>query len=57
MAIGRYDPRKNYEEAETNAIGTEYVWAGLLRADNAAKVRHPSQGHHTCGPTKSNKSR
>ncbi len=25
MAISRYDQRKNYEEAEANAIGTEYV--------------------------------
>ena len=24
MAISRYDQRKNYEEAEANAIGTEY---------------------------------
>ena len=39
MAIGRYDLRKNYEEAEANAIGTEYVRAGLLPADDAAKVR------------------
>jgi hypothetical protein len=39
MAIGRYDMRKNYEEAEANAIGTEYVRAGLLPADDAAKVR------------------
>ena len=30
MAIGRYDLRKNYEEAEANAIGTEYVRADLL---------------------------
>ncbi len=30
MAIGRYDQRKNYEEEEANAIGTEYVRAGLL---------------------------
>jgi hypothetical protein len=27
MATGRYEQRKNYEEAEANAIGTEYVWA------------------------------
>jgi hypothetical protein len=27
MAINRYDQRKNYEEAEANAIGTEYVRA------------------------------
>ena len=39
MAIGRYDLRKNYEEAEANSIGTEYVRAGLLPADDAAKVR------------------
>ena len=25
MAVSRYDLRKNYEEAEANAIGTEYV--------------------------------
>src|SRR5271157_4326842 len=39
MAINRYDQRKNYEEAEANAIGTEYVRAGLLPAAEAAKVR------------------
>src|SRR5208283_6070817 len=39
MAIGRYDMRKNYEEAEANAIGTEYVRAGLLPADDAARVQ------------------
>jgi hypothetical protein len=39
MAIGRYDQRKNYEEAEANAIGTEYVRAGLLPAADAATVR------------------
>ncbi len=39
MAIGRYDMRKNHEEAEADAIGTEYVWAALLPADDAAKVR------------------
>jgi hypothetical protein len=39
MAISRYDQRKNYEEAEANAIGTEYVRAGLLPAADAAKVR------------------
>jgi hypothetical protein len=27
MAVSRYDQRKNYEEAEANAIGTEYVRA------------------------------
>ena len=39
MAITRYDQRKNYEEAEANAIGTEYVRAGLLPVADAAKVR------------------
>lgn len=39
MAITRYDQRKNYEEAEANAIGTEYVRADLLPAKEAATVR------------------
>ena len=39
MALGRYDQRKNYEEEEANAIGTEYLRAGLLPAADAAKVR------------------
>jgi hypothetical protein len=39
MAIARYDQRKNYEEEEANAIGTEYVRADLLPAADAAKVR------------------
>ena len=39
MAVNRYDQRKNYEEAEANAIGTEYVRADLLPAANAARVR------------------
>src|SRR5271166_7021575 len=39
MAITRYDLRKNYEEAEANAIGTEYVRAGLLPAKDAAAVQ------------------
>ena len=39
MAINRYDQRKNYEEAEANAIGTEYARADLLPARDAAKVR------------------
>ncbi len=39
MGISRYDQRKNYEEAEANAIGTEYVRAGLLPAADAATVR------------------
>jgi len=39
MAISRYDQRKNDEEAEANAIGTEYVRADLLPSTDAAKVR------------------
>ncbi len=39
MAIGRYEQRKNYEEAEANAIGTEYVRADLLPAADAQRVR------------------
>ncbi len=39
MATSRYDLRKTYEEAEANAIGTEYVRAGLLPAANAAVVQ------------------
>ena len=39
MAVGRYDQRKNYEEAEANAIGTEYFRAGLLPATDTAVVR------------------
>ena len=39
MAVTRYDLRKTYEEAEANAIGTEYVRADLLPADDTASVR------------------
>jgi len=39
MAVSRYDQRKNYEEAEANAIGTEYVRADLLPAAATANVR------------------
>jgi len=39
MAISRYDQRKNYEEAEANAIGTEYVRGDLLPSGDAQKVR------------------
>ena len=39
MAVSRYDLRKNYEEEEANAIGTEYVRAGLLPSDVATRVR------------------
>jgi hypothetical protein len=39
MATGRYDLRKNYEEAEANAIGTEYVRTDLLPVADAPKVK------------------
>jgi hypothetical protein len=39
MAISRYDQRKNLEEAEANAIGTEYLRAELLPAADSARVR------------------
>ena len=39
MAVSRYDQRKNYEEEEANAIGTEYVRADLLPAPDGAKVQ------------------
>ncbi len=39
MAVSRYDQRKNYEEAEANAIGTEYVRADMSPPD-AAGIQH-----------------
>ena len=39
MALGRYDQRKNYEEEEANAIGTEYVRVDLLPPADARRVR------------------
>ena len=36
MAVGRYDQRKNFEEDETNAIGTEYLRLDLLPPGDAA---------------------
>jgi hypothetical protein len=39
MAISRYDLRKNYEEAEANAIGTEYLRLDFLPATDAMKGR------------------
>jgi hypothetical protein len=39
MATSRYEQRKNYEEAEANAIGTEYVRADLLPAADAQRLR------------------
>ena len=39
MAVSRYDQRKSLEEEEANAIGTEYLRAGLLAAAAASRVR------------------
>jgi hypothetical protein len=39
MAVSRYDMRKQYEASEANAIGTEYVRAGLLPAADATMTR------------------
>jgi hypothetical protein len=39
MSTGRYEQRKSLEEAEANAIGTEYLRADLLPAQDAANVR------------------
>src|SRR5262245_4839012 len=39
MAVSRYDQRKNLEEAEANAIGTEYLRADLLPADDGSRIR------------------
>jgi hypothetical protein len=39
MAVSRYDQRKNLEEEEANAIGTEYSRADLLPSADAARVR------------------
>jgi hypothetical protein len=38
MATNRYDQRKNFEEAEANAIGTEILRADLLSAADGANV-------------------
>jgi hypothetical protein len=39
MAVGRYDQRKNLEEEEANAIGTEYLRADLMDAEGGDKAR------------------
>jgi hypothetical protein len=38
MAVSRYDQRKNLEEEEANAIGTEFVRADLLNDADSAKI-------------------
>src|SRR4051794_12486029 len=39
MALNRYDQRKDLEEEEANAIGTEYLRVDFLPAADAAKAR------------------
>lgn len=39
MATTRYDLRKNLEEEEANAIGTEYVRVDFLPAEDAARLK------------------
>lgn len=39
MAVSRYDMRKNYEEEEANAIGTEWLRADLLTASESGAVK------------------
>ena len=39
MAIGRYDQRRTLEEAEANAIGTEFVRSQLLPDQDGARLR------------------
>src|SRR5882757_4047562 len=39
MSVSRYDQRKNFEEQEANAIGTEYIRVDVLPPADAAKIR------------------
>ena len=39
MAIGSYDQRRSYEQAEASAISTEFMRADLLPPQDAARVR------------------
>jgi hypothetical protein len=39
MAVSRYDLRKTYEEAEANAIGTEFVRTELLPGADGGRIR------------------
>lgn len=39
MAVSRYDQRRTLEEAEADAIGTEYLRAALLPADIGSQAR------------------
>ena len=39
MAVSRYDQRKNFEEQEANAIGTEYIRVDALPPADGVKIR------------------
>jgi hypothetical protein len=39
MAVTRFDQRKNYEEQEANAIGTEYARVDVLSPSEADRIR------------------
>jgi hypothetical protein len=39
MAVSRYDQRKNLEEEEANAIGTEYARSNLADASVNAQLK------------------
>ncbi len=39
MAVGRYDQRKNLEEEEANAIGTEYLRVDLVEGPDAERLK------------------
>ena len=45
MATSRYDLRKADEAAEANAIGTEYVRADLLPAEDSARIKRLLQDY------------
>jgi hypothetical protein len=40
MAVNRYDQRKNLEEEEANAVGTEYARADLADAPSSALIKN-----------------
>ena len=45
MALNRYDQRKNLEEEEANAIGTEYLRVDFLPGSDAAKAKELLVGY------------
>ncbi|WP_231970300.1 hypothetical protein [Polynucleobacter necessarius] len=47
MAIDRHDNRETLEEAEANAIGTEYLRADLLPSQNKRSFKPVSRPTHS----------